>query len=361
MKVTLLLLYFIALQSVTGNLRRTGKTSDATYPGEEEKQTQSDYQEERKLHVDTKQLLSGFQFAKARFLQTLKRDYGEEFYPIIFEDDTPLSTTSTTNQTNIQPPQLQQTPLPSTTSTTTTTIGRHAFLQTSNAHQSWERIKRKFMMRILQYQITGQYTPFVWATAGDQVAAGRGNFMNQHYTAVLQSAAERIFTVAGLKLITRPYGMGNLPSAPEVAACVKALLGEDVDLVSWDFGESDALHAWKLEYFAHRVMRMKNRPALLVQRANAVRQPVVEHLTDLGMGVLAMDQSYMFRRMELFPDCKDLSEQEIAALPQNLQWFKCKNMIEAGRGCMSNKFTKNGTCDERPYMTSWHPGWYVHF
>lgn len=353
MKVVLLFVLFLGWHPVTGHLRRSSipeQTSDVASKEEEVPQQPT----KRRLGSETQQLLSAFQFAKAIMLEKLKEDYGEEFYSLVFEDDARLPTKNQTSR------QLDDSPMTTTTTTTTsTTIGRHAFLKTANAMQSWERIKRKFMMRILKYQITGTPTPFVWATAGDQVAAGRGNFFDQQYTQVMEKAIHHVMQVVGIDFKTRPYGMGGLHSAPEIAACVKAIFGEDVDLVSWDFSAADAHHAWRLEYFAHRVMRMDNRPALLVLRADSTRQPIVEHLTDLGMGILAADESYVDGRMEHFPDSTELTEEEIYALPELVRWFKCRNMIEAGRGCMRNKFTKNGTCDDRPWRTSWHPGWYV--
>lgn len=95
--------------------------------------------------VDT--LIMSFQEAKARFVKKLLTDYGEGSFEQLFSDKHPNATVDATTST-------------------TSSIGRNAFyVGTKNAPKSWERTKRKMMIRILEYMIEGKVKDFVWATA----------------------------------------------------------------------------------------------------------------------------------------------------------------------------------------------------
>jgi len=323
------------LHSIEGHLRSTAnRSSDDTA-------SSTSIHETRRL-LDLNNKITQFQLAKAKMIEQLKIDYGEDVYSTVFEDDVVIYKG---NETITQ-------------SGSTTSIGRNAFMQANNANIAWDRMKRKFMIRILRSQISNRRIPFVWATAGDQVAAGRGNFFAEQYTIVLQNTVEKVMAAAGIDLKTRPYGMGHSRSAPEIAACCKALFGEDVDLISWDFSTSDANHIWRLEFFAHRVMRMDNHPALLVLQADARRRVIVDHLAEQGMAILRQDRPYVVGRMLQFPDSRD--KKAIAHATDHVKYFRCGIMVETGVGCMDHKFTHNGTCDDRGYQTQWHPGWKWH-
>ena len=77
--------------------------------------------------------------------------------------------------------------------------------------------------------------------------------------------------------------------------------------------------------FAHRVMMLPNHPVLLVLQpgTDEKRTKIVEHLTHQGMGVMRQDERYVIDRQLRFPDSKQLSEDEVAALPENVRWYKC--------------------------------------
>ena len=315
---------------IEGHLRSSGTGSDS-----DDKASSSPPQ--RRLDVNSQ--LEQFQFAKAKMIEQLKSDYGNDVYSTVFEDDVVIyQNNETITQTGA-----------------TTSIGRNAFMQANNANISWERMKRKFIIRILRAQISRKPVPFVWATAGDQVAAGRGNFFAEQYTIVLQKTVETVMAAAGITLQTRPYGMVYLRSSPEIAACCKALFGEDVDLISWDFSTTDANHIWRLEFFAHRIMRMDHHPALLVMQSDVDRRDIVDHLAGQGMAILRQDRPYVLGRMLQFPDSRE--KEVIAEATDHVRYFRCGTMMEVGPGCSDYKFRHNGTCDNREYQTRWHPGW----
>ena len=148
MKLFLCTLYFLLWSTAWGHLRTTlQRTTENENKAEPQQRLLAPYK-------GAEDLLSAYQFAKARLLQNVERDYGVDWYSSIFEDDEAYE-----SMTGVGVNETR------TTKTTSSTIGRHAFLQTDHAVEAWNRIKRKFMMRILKYQLTGEQTPFVWATA----------------------------------------------------------------------------------------------------------------------------------------------------------------------------------------------------
>ena len=89
--------------------------------------------------------------------------------------------------------------------------------------------------------------------SGDSGAAGHGNFFGEQYTMILQRQAAGMFAAVGLNFIARPFAMHSSTSAPELANCVRAIYGDDVDIVTWDFATTDGRWHWRMEMFGHRV------------------------------------------------------------------------------------------------------------
>ena len=176
---------------------------------------------------------------------------------------------------------------------------------------------------------------------------------------VMHDRARDLFQSVGLDLVVRPYGIGGATSAPEIAGCANEIFGTDVDMITWDFAMTDGRWYWRMEFFAHRVAIMQNHPVLLVLQPGTEdkRRAIVDHLTEQGMGVLRQDEKYVIDRQLQFPDSRFRSEDELAAMPENVRWFRCGYGIEFGPGCLDHKFTQNGTCDERSSRTNWHHGW----
>lgn len=88
------------------------------------------------------QMVTDFNFAKARLYERLKVDYGPEIFETVFMDDDCKG-----NQTRC-------------------TIGRKTFMEgSSNSMVSWEKTVRKMKLNILEYLRSGKVQDFVWATA----------------------------------------------------------------------------------------------------------------------------------------------------------------------------------------------------
>ena len=134
-----------------------------------------------------------------------------------------------------------------------------------------------------------------------------------------------------------------------------------MDIITWDFGMTDGRTHWRIEFFAHRVHILPNHPVLLVLQAGTdpARKELVEHLTQEGLTALRQDEEYLVRKQLEFPDCRTATADEIAAMTEHVQYYRCGYGFEMGGNCTSYRFTQNGTCDERSNMNHWHHGWYV--
>lgn len=195
--------------------------------------------------------------------------------------------------------------------------------------------------------------------SGNSDAAGHGNFFGEQYTMVMKDRARDLFHSVGLDLEARPYGIGGQTSAPEAAGCAKELYGDDVDLITWDFAMTDGRWYWRLEFFAHRVAMLPNFPALLVLQpgTDEKRREITNHLSKQGLAILRQEEKYVIDQQLKMPDSSFRSEEDLAEMPDSVRYFRCGYGIEYGPGCLENKFTHNGTCDERSHRTNWHHGW----
>lgn len=229
---------------------------------------------------------------------------------------------------------------------------------------------------------------------GSAAAAGHGNFFGEQYTMVMKDRTADLFESVGLNLVARPFARHQSTSAPEVAACAEEIFGEclavrwkhacqgtvylpnpsiflllfhgvtgtDVDIITWDFAMTDGRWYWRLEFFAHRVNRLPNHPALLVLNAGAEqeREQLVRYTTGQGLTSLRQDEKYVMNRKLAFPDSRYATEEQLEQMPDRVRNFRCGYAIETGGLCTEEKFTQNTTCDERAGRTRWHHGWYVH-
>jgi hypothetical protein len=84
-------------------------------------------------------------------------------------------------------------------------------------------------------------------------------------------------------------------------------------------------------------------------------------LDEVGMTTLGMDTKFSTEMIvPAFPNMMGMTDDQIAALPAYVQYFRCENSVESGDpGCNDNKFNKT-MCNERAARTSWHPGWKYH-
>jgi len=279
-----------------------------------------------------------FQMEKAKFYEKLKMDYGE-YTDALFLADHPTI------------PDKQS------------SIGRTTFLtDVPNANVSWTRLVRKMTIKIADAR-ANKGTKFVWATGGHSASAGHGNLFEESYTNVLDRAATSIFQSVGIDFHARSYAMGGTSSGLEIASCTKEVFGIDVDLVSWDYGMCDGRDYNRMEMFARRVALIPTMPAVVALNPSkdGGRKGVMEHMTNLGMTALVMNDKTVTDRFAILPNCAEIDQDAIDILPKYVKYFQCGGGVENGEVCGAHKWTDTGdsVCETRKFRTSWHPGWYV--
>lgn len=105
------------------------------------------------------------------------------------------------------------------------------------------------------------YESFVYANGGHSSGAGHGNKFKESYTAIAGRSMRHVWEAIGIQMIERNYAMGGQGVTPHVSACMKEVMGIDVDLLSWNSGMTDKKMESMVYYF-YRGAVLKNRPAL---------------------------------------------------------------------------------------------------
>lgn len=93
--------------------------------------------------------------------------------------------------------------------------------------------------------------PFILAFGGYSITVGRGNYFNQSYPLVLESILKDSVKLLNIEHFEiRNAAIGGIPSFP-YGWCLKNFLGEDSDVVSWDFSmnEGDSAEGKILSFF----------------------------------------------------------------------------------------------------------------
>jgi len=187
-----------------------------------------------KQKVDS--MKEAFHSAKTQLIESLSKDYGSEtMFAMFFEAPDALGNRQS--------------------------LGRSIFRSGDPGSSiSWDRFKRKLMMKLLQLLLGETDVRFVWATGGHSSSAGHGNFFHESYTAVMERSAKGVFEAVGLELEARNYAMGGTSSALEVAMCSREIYGMDIDALSWDFGMTDGNAMWKQTLYHWKAGMNPGRP-----------------------------------------------------------------------------------------------------
>ena len=238
------------------------------------------------------------------------------------------------------------------------------------------RFQRKILLKVLRAWNDKDGVRFVWSTGGHSAAAGHGNYHNQSYTAFMERAVKPVFARAGVDFEGRNYAMGGMPSGPELAPCLEAVYGLDADVISWDFGMTDAGMYWRKAWYDVRVAKHPNRPTAVginldggVSEGDSYPFQMWTHtprkLEEIGITTLYLKRSAWGDIKKIIPDMFGMNSQQINETPEYVRHFKCQNKIEKGDPtCDDNRFmippdTEN--CDTHKGRVDWHPGWYVMF
>ena len=238
---------------------------------------------------------------------------------------------------------------------------------------SRDRFKRRLMQKILEKVTSpsGSSPPqFVWATAGDSSAAGHGNMFNQTYSSILEKTVRPIFDQLGIEFVSRNYGMGWYNSAPELAFCMEAVYGADVDMLVWDFAMQDGhRHIHKTDLWIDRALTHPNLPLMLfVDQANSPRRPLLDRLERSGVGYILMDKSAVHNVRARVPStaerpamknwiCAGGAVEGSLPCDDPVRFNMCEQREAAGV-CLGDKYKVIHGCEFSQH--SYNPGWKEH-
>jgi len=130
-----------------------------------------------------------------------------------------------------------------------------------------------------------QQPEFVMAFAGYSVTVGRGNHLEQSYPFVLEKILAPILELPPLniKLTVRNSAIGGIPSFP-YGWCLRNFLGEDADLVSWDYGMNEGNGASGLESYVRQSLTLPKSPLfVLLDIKTRPRLDLLQRYVNLGV------------------------------------------------------------------------------
>jgi len=129
--------------------------------------------------------------------------------------------------------------------------------------------------------------PFKVSFAGYSVTVGRGNYFHQSYPFVLEKLLKKPMSFLGITLQIRNAAIGGVPSFP-YGWCLENFLGEDVDVISWDFSMNEAGGVPNgLEAYIRHAMTLRRKPMMIVKDTGrniaARRRELLQDYVDFGV------------------------------------------------------------------------------
>lgn len=105
---------------------------------------------------------------------------------------------------------------------------------------------------------------FVMSFGGYSVTVGRGNYYKQSYPFIMEKVLKPVFESLSLELVVRNSAIGGIPSMP-YGWCLKNFLGDDSDVVSWDYGMNEGNGAGPFEsYIRQSIATLSKRPMMIL-------------------------------------------------------------------------------------------------
>ena len=216
-------------------------------------------------------------------------------------------------------------------------VGKLLYTST-NKRQSWFRLKRKFMMKLLEAAIARRkqeqeprtprdkehFARFIWANGGHSSSAGHGNFFWESYTAVMERAMIPFLTPLGVEFVAKNYAMGGTSSGEEVALCVESIFGMDVDVLTWDYGMMDSgpHDHWKLLLYTYHSARNRAVAVGLGFVNERTRVKIYSEMERLGMGALYQNLPIFNRMVQAIPETQGQPPEVIQQMPPLVKQFK---------------------------------------
>ena len=260
---------------------------------------------------------------------------------------------------------------------------------------SRDRLVRRIMIKVAEARVAEMTTKtatgstdkdpklastFIWATAGDSAAAGHGNLFDQSYTAVMGRSVHEAFASLGVDFQSKNYAHGGYTSGPELALCMEAVYGPDLDVLAYDFSlteGADSVHHAAL--WGDRAGVHATAPILFLMGSRQERQwtEFLRH-EGMGLGAILMDRNGIQDIRQRLPDSSQVENPE-DELPDALRYYRCADTIEGvkrcndmlrfnlceakvlGELCTLHKYKTDETCEGNVrFQETWHPGWKDH-
>ena len=120
---------------------------------------------------------------------------------------------------------------------------------------------------------------FIMSFGGYSVTVGRGNYFHQSYPFIMQKILKPIFEdLLNLELVVRNSAIGGIPSFP-YGWCLPNFLGDDSDVISWDYGMNEGNGAEAFEaYLRQGVRSLSKRPMMIMLDSKKPRIDYSRHI-----------------------------------------------------------------------------------
>lgn len=179
---------------------------------------------------------------------------------------------------------------------------------------------------------------FVASFGGYSVTVGRGNMFSQSFPFIMESVLKEPLKKLGVDLVVRNAAIGGIPSFP-YGWCLSNFLGEDSDLVSWDYSMNEGNDATGLEsYIRHALATLPKRPLVVILDDKRNRMDLIDKYVDLGT---LIDPVAIIRGDNIVD--KNLLSRKEEELPEGL-----------------TKWNEWGAPKGSPGQSSWHPKFREH-
>jgi hypothetical protein len=177
----------------------------------------------------------------------------------------------------------------------------------------------------------------------------------------MERGARPVFDSVGVTFEARNYAMGGTASFSQMGTCLPAIMGLDVDILSWDYGMTDVYRPYTLQYYCARAASsLPNHPACVGIHVTRQYHTAYAELEERGMAMFYMDDKEKDELSSEIPDTLGLNTEQIEAMPPYVRYFRCGRTVELGEPkCGDEKYTMS-VCPERSGYASWHPGWKAH-
>jgi hypothetical protein len=149
-------------------------------------------------------------------------------------------------------------------------------------------------------------------------------------------------------------------SGLEISMCSEAIFGNDVDVLSWDYGMIDEGRVANLLHYFYRASLSPGRPVLLGMSLGGLylyaRLEQMMSLEKMGMSAFWVNTTTNTAMYEAIPDTLGMAEDDINAMGDMVRNLKCSGQIEKGEPYCSQEKYNMFACPSRRGCASWHPG-----